>query len=103
MRDRNLYALIALVIILLGVGFAMEGGYFNPNFRGVLPASDSGKTCSDSRQCESYCVAELSDMGKEKLKNGPFYTTGTCYRYKPAVGCHNVVMDGAVTGTLCVN
>jgi len=108
MKDRAMYVVAALVIILLGIGFAMEGGYkyfssFNPNLKGVLPASDAGKVCSDSSQCESYCVTELSGIEAGKLKSGPVYKTGTCYGYKPAVGCHNIVMDGAVTGMVCVN
>ncbi len=51
-----------------------------------LPTSDSGKECTDSSQCESYCQAEKS------LKPGS-QTTGKCYEWRIA-DCMREVQGG---------
>lgn len=96
-----------------------------------LPTRDAGKSCSDSSQCQSACVA---NMPVEKFKrravcSGPKYQgkpcdsvadcggsevciiefesirgTGSCYGWTILVGtCLNRVKGGFISSPLCVD
>jgi hypothetical protein len=52
----------------------------------VRPTTDAGKSCSNSKQCESLCMAQ----------------TRTCGPQTPMFGCHQVFEDGAEVG-ICID
>ena len=55
-----------------------------------LPTKDHGKVCSDSSECEGYCLSNR--------KYGiPYLTKGKCSKSTHLVGCNNVVEAGSVT------
>lgn len=60
----------------------------------ILPASDSGKTCTDSSQCESKCIA-----------SEPESNDGKCYSWKPIPGgCYYFIESGTSEKTqTCVD
>jgi len=69
-----------------------------------LPTSDSEKECSDSSQCEGYCIAELSEKEyKETMQGTIIYTEGKCTAKTTAFGCAPHVDDGKVNGILCMD
>lgn len=60
----------------------------------VKKSSDSGKTCTDSSQCESGCLA------RDGTPKGP--ATGRCAPGQITLGCHVWVSRGTVGGAaLC--
>ncbi|PIS08979.1 hypothetical protein COT75_03895 [Candidatus Beckwithbacteria bacterium CG10_big_fil_rev_8_21_14_0_10_34_10] len=60
-----------------------------------LPASDSGKFCTDSNQCQGYCLAQLT---QEQLKSGMkgkiIKTNGTCSPTLKVIGCRGFIRNG---------
>lgn len=71
----------------------------------VMPTTDAGKVCSDSRDCQSACVANLSvaDYNNLVKYHIPIHTTGRCTAWKVGVGCNAYVENGVVNGILCVD
>ncbi len=70
----------------------------------VLPASDAGKECSDSSECEGSCVAELSKEDNDKVLRGQAVSaTGKCTSSKSVFGCFPIVTQGKVDGILCID
>ncbi|MBL7206156.1 MAG: hypothetical protein ISS36_00985 [Candidatus Aenigmarchaeota archaeon] len=68
------------------------------------PASDAGKECSDSSECQGRCVADLSDEDYDKAQEGEIiYTNGNCTSKRTVVGCNAFVEDGMVYGILCID
>ncbi len=55
-----------------------------------LPATDAGKSCIDSSQCQGLCLA--SDTP----------STGACSPRTVNFGCHDVMADGAQMG-ICID
>jgi len=70
----------------------------------MLPTTDAGKVCSDSSECQAACVAELSQMESDLIRNHiPVMTTGKCTAWIGSVGCKAYVENGVVNGVLCVD
>lgn len=51
------------------------------------PTKDAGKSCNNSTQCESFCLAE----------------TKSCAPHRPYFGCFAVLNGGAGSPTICVD
>ena len=62
-----------------------------------LPATDSGKICRDSSECEGLCVAKPTPAEIADIAAGvPVNTPGACSQWKNFFsGCFYVVEDGA--------
>jgi hypothetical protein len=60
-----------------------------------LPTKDKGKTCSDSSECEGYCLSSM----KFAI---PFITKGKCSGSIHLVGCNNILEAGSVE-EVCFN
>ena len=55
----------------------VEGGFFVEELEQCqLPASDAGKTCKDSSECEGFCEADLSPDEISKITNGNEWKNG---------------------------
>lgn len=64
----------------------------------IFKASDAGKACTDSKQCEYRCYAHTPILpGSEKK------TTGSCQATSNPFGCNSVVKDGIAQPVLCVD
>lgn len=96
-----------------------------------LPTSDAGKECSDSKQCESACVADIpfENFKKKGYCSGPKHKgkpcqnvkdcgglevcviefeklpgTGTCYGWTNLLGtCLSYVENEMISSPLCVD
>ncbi len=69
---------------------ARGGEFARAGMRGfncILPASDAGKSCTSSDQCESHCLSEGG---------------GICAPTVPYFGCFGVLQNGR-KATLCVD
>ena len=76
-----------------------EGGFFVEDLEQCqLPASDAGKTCEDSSECEGFCEADLSAEEIIKIAKGErVEKTGACGQWKNFfAGCSYVIEDGVV-------
>lgn len=60
-----------------------------------LPTKDKWRTCSDSSECEGYCLSSM----KFAI---PFFTKGKCSGSIYLVGCNNVLEADSVE-EVCVN
>lgn len=86
-------------LLRLRVSCQSEGGFFSEELEFCqLPASDAGKACKDSSECEGFCEADLSPDEIIKIASGEkVEKTGTCGRLKNfASGCFYAVEDGTV-------
>lgn len=61
----------------------------SPEPRCNLPTSDSGKECSNSNECEGYCVIETPMENLTKIK-----TMGQCTEWRIVVGCMTLIKNG---------
>lgn len=70
-----------------------------------LPTSDAGAICSDSSECESLCIAELSKADQERVtrEKAIIQTKGKCAAWRIVVGCIARVENGQVKGILCID
>lgn len=70
-----------------------------------LPTSDAGTACSDSSECESLCLAELSKADQERITRDKaiIQTKGKCAAWRIVVGCIARVENGQVKGILCID
>ena len=70
-----------------------------------LPTVDGGKVCTDTRDCEGMCLAELSPAERDQLvKNkAPLATKGKCTQWRIVVGCIARLEDGQVKTILCID
>lgn len=60
-----------------------------------LPTRDSGKPCSDSRDCQSACVASGEVPAESKVQ-------GQCFSRSSTLGtCLNLVVGGVAQGVVC--
>lgn len=62
----------------------------------VLPTQDAGRSCTDSRQCEGYCLAE-----RELAPRGQAAPARCSDRAPLGGGCWNIVSEGMATGMAC--
>jgi len=106
------YVLTLLTIALLGLtGLACGSGPCDDKPEGarcsestggfgqqicLCETDDSGKTCTDSSECEGACVAEASDSMCEAQ------TQGTCSSVTPLFGCYCRV-DSESVAVICVD
>jgi hypothetical protein len=69
-----------------------------------LPTTDAGTTCTDSSQCQSACVAELTQQQFDDAfrKGAIIETSGTCAAWQILVGCIPFVEDGKVS-IICID
>ena len=69
-----------------------------------LPTTDAGKACSDSSQCQSACIAALTqEQFDDVFRNGAILqTTGACAAWHILVGCIPFVEDGVVQ-MICID
>lgn len=81
---------------------------FRGQWRGaicVLPASDVGKECRNSGECQADCIADLTQEEKKLLSEGPgkhsFEKVGHCSEF--VFGCYARVNSGKVDGILCAD
>ena len=66
-------------------------------FACILPASDAGKACTDSSQCEVACVSpSLSAQPAGEV-------TGQCQATTHRFGCRAFVENGKVGPALCID
>jgi hypothetical protein len=63
--------------------------YCNPK------ASDGGEDCTDGSQCEGMCLSDEEP--------GTTGVVGTCTNYVHVFGCVNMVINGSVDYTLCID
>lgn len=71
-----------------------------------IPASDAGKICNDSGECQGSCIAALSEKEYNALRSErgkSIRTNGACSSWLIIVGCLPVVENGRVNGILCVD
>jgi len=69
-----------------------------------LPASDGGKACSDSDECDGSCLADLDANEMEAARKGEtLKKDGKCTPWMITVGCQARVEDGKVRGLLCMD
>ena len=72
----------------------------------VLPASDAGKTCNDSSECQGGCIAELTpeehDLLTKEYGKHVLEKTGQCSQWQQMFGCFPFVSNGKVKEILCV-
>jgi hypothetical protein len=62
-----------------------------------VPTSDGGKSCNDSAQCESDCVAAETAVAGEEAQ-------GECYQWQDAIGtCLAYLEKGVVQPVLCID
>lgn len=69
-----------------------------------LPTTDGGRLCTDSSQCESMCLAELTDQQKRALESGLTVAgvTGKCAEWSIVVGCNSIVQDDTAV-VICID
>lgn len=60
-----------------------------------LPTKDNGKACSESSECEGYCLSSTKFFI-------PLFTKGKCSGSIHLVGCNNVLEAGSVK-EVCVD
>lgn len=63
----------------------------------ILPTSDAGKNCTDSKQCQVACITS-----KENIQPGT-QVTGQCHDSTYQFGCRTYVADGKAEATLCID
>lgn len=70
-----------------------------------LPTTDAGAVCSDSSECESLCIAELSKTDQERVtrERAIIQTKGKCAAWRIVVGCIAPVENGQVKRILCID
>lgn len=69
-----------------------------------LPTADANRICGDDGECESSCLAELSQGQLDRLQRGVAVPTlGRCAPVRPVVGCIAVVRRGTVDALLCLD
>ncbi len=57
-----------------------------------IKAADFGKTCTDQSQCQGTCIGENESS-----------VSGKCSEWIITVGCHPILQNGKVNGTLCTD
>jgi hypothetical protein len=61
-----------------------------------LPSPDAGSSCTDSSQCDGYCLHETADPLWH------WFRSGQCSPWHALAGCNGVVEEGTVI-QLCVD
>jgi hypothetical protein len=74
------------------------GGGYSCNMR----TGDGGKPCFDSSECESLCIADLSEVDLGAARAGrEIIANGTCSSWRINLDCNAVVSFGRVKGIIC--
>jgi hypothetical protein len=70
-----------------------------------MPARDAARICGDADECDSTCLARLSQAQIDRLRQtGATLTTlGRCATVYPVFGCLAIVEKGQVHGLLCLD
>ncbi|MBK8084184.1 MAG: hypothetical protein IPK28_10310 [Devosia sp.] len=70
-----------------------------------MPARDAGRICGDADECDSICLATLSQAQSDRLRRGGsnLSTLGRCAPVYPVFGCIPVVERGVVGRLLCLD
>jgi hypothetical protein len=68
----------------------------------TVPTRDAGRTCDDNDECEGYCLAALSrlqiDLVRQKRS---IPVQGACTPHMPVFGCIAIVRQGWVRSIMC--
>jgi hypothetical protein len=69
-----------------------------------LPASDAGKQCLSSSECEGLCLADISSDQLDAVMRGKnvVHTSGKCSAWRIVVGCVPMVEDGVIR-PICID
>ena len=71
-----------------------------------LPASDFGRSCMDSDECEGDCMGNIGELTTEEIKkintNQLMDRSGQCSSYKLQLGC-NVILKNGRWVEICVD
>ena len=87
------------ILLRLRASCQSKGGFFVEALEICqLPASDAGKACKDSSECEGFCEADLSADEISKIADGEqVEKTGACGQWKNFFsGCFYVMENGKV-------
>ena len=88
---RNTYIFPKTETDCIAQGGVWNKNDFSPRYWCVLKTTDSGKTCSDSNQCEGFCLADNETA-----------TSGKCSELIAPTGCFSPMKNGWVQGTVCI-
>lgn len=117
MRHKKAIVILGLLVIVimattvsLGPRLVcqMKGGRWgrvglNPAPQCNMPTSDAGKTCTDTKECEGTCMAELSAEDMAKLRRGEvILSKGKCTAWKLGAGCVVIIQDGRAV-MICID
>ena len=75
----------------------------NPKESCNLPTKDAGKECSDSSECEGFCLVYLTPEQESQIAAYPISIKGKCASWKITVGCLALVDKGKVNGITCLD
>ena len=65
------------------------------------PTSDGGKVCTDSNQCEAFCIIEdWSSLTSAQIE-GTENVTGICQYYTHVLSCMTEVVNSKAQATIC--
>lgn len=62
----------------------------------VIPYADAGKACTDKSQCQGECVLESNLEAQGDV-------AGQCQKTNRQFGCYAKVVNGKITGAICVD
>lgn len=69
-----------------------------------MPTADAGHVCGDDNECESFCLADLTDKQRDLIRQGNrLRTLGRCAPVSPVFGCLAIVRQAEVRGLLCLD
>jgi hypothetical protein len=68
-----------------------------------VPTHDAGRICGDNGECEGMCLADLTQVERDKLRREKVILSklGRCTPYVQVFGCMAIVKKGHVTGLVC--
>lgn len=77
----------------------------NPKEQCNLPTSDASRECFSSKECQSRCLADLTEEEKAKNMQGVTINNvkGKCTPWRIVVGCLFLVEGGKVSGMVCLD
>ena len=69
-------------------GYWGKVGLFGRSPECVISTKDAGKECSNTEDCEGYCVVPKENLGQAKE------LSGVCSKSYPLLGCITYLQDG---------
>ncbi len=64
--------------------------------------TDAGKICTDSSQCQAYCLADIDELSQTEPYGGQAVaTSGYCASQTLLTGCNVIVLEGWARGIVC--